>query len=458
MHDDTTSSNQTEQSQQSTPVTEKSALDQAGPECFHTYHEVSGDLLSKPNLLCDLLEAENLAPSVIFCNSPSDADFIEVILKKRGIPSRKLIGHVPPGKVSESLQSLREGKLCALVMTDVSAESLNGDCFKFVINYTVPTDPDTYLERIARACAKAKEASTVISLIGPLDISNFHYIKKLVGSEFKKIDAPAMGDLLKRRAEALLKTARQSSVSDERLAQIAAIILDDSELFDAQAKKDLLVYLLNLSVNANQNAGASREERSGRQDRDGRRSQSRDRRPSRNSRGRDGDRDSDYEDTRDDYERSDDRFGGQSRGGGENRGRSRSGAPQRPSVKELRYYLGHGQKDGFSQDELVAILNQVSSDTFKPDLLKRFTLRELYSFVDFPEEQAQTFFDALSSATRSNKEPLFICKATSIYPPRANDDESDSDEESPRSRSNVGFNDSEEDEGRRAGGGGFEDE
>lgn len=457
MHDDTNSSNQSEQSQAKTQNADDSAMDAGGPACIHTYHEVTGDLLAKPNLLCEILEAQNLPASVIFCNSPSDADFIDVILKKRSIPSRKLIGHVPPGKILESLSALREGKLCALIMTDVSAESLNGDCFKFVINYAVPADPDTYLERIARACAKAKETCTVISLIGPLDISNFHYIKKLVGSEFTKLDAPPPTDIIRRRTEGLLKTARQAALNDERLSQMAAIILEDNEAFDAQAKKDLLIYLLNNTVNAPSNSGASSSrEREDRSDRNGygRNSQSRDRRRGgRYSRDRDAEHDSGSEDAHDEGG-GDNRSSDSRRSFGSNRDRQRGDAPK-PSVKELRYYIGHGQKDGFNQEELVNLLKQVSGDDFKPDVLKRFTLRDLYSFADFPQDQAPALFEALSKVNRSNEQPLFICKATSIYPPRANEDEGE-DEGGAEARPSAGFNDREEEEtGSRAS---FDDE
>jgi superfamily II DNA/RNA helicase len=51
----------------------------------HIYFEVGTSLLAKPQALCDLVEYESGHSVIIFCNSPSDADFADVILKKRGV-------------------------------------------------------------------------------------------------------------------------------------------------------------------------------------------------------------------------------------------------------------------------------------------------------------------------------------------------------------------------------------
>ena len=74
----------------------------------HIYYEVGTSLLAKPQALCDLVELESGHSCVVFCNSPSDADFADVILKKRGLASLKLIGYVPQIKLSKAIQQLQK--------------------------------------------------------------------------------------------------------------------------------------------------------------------------------------------------------------------------------------------------------------------------------------------------------------------------------------------------------------
>ncbi|MFO0416833.1 MAG: helicase-related protein, partial [Pseudomonadota bacterium] len=81
----------------------------------HIYYEVGTSLLAKPQALCDLVEFEAGHTCVVFCNSPSDADFADVILKKRGVASLKLIGYVPQIKLSKAIQQLQKKEITALV-------------------------------------------------------------------------------------------------------------------------------------------------------------------------------------------------------------------------------------------------------------------------------------------------------------------------------------------------------
>jgi superfamily II DNA/RNA helicase len=100
-----------------------------------------------------------------------------VILKKRGIPSIKLVGYVPQIKLSKAIQQVQKGEISALVLTDVAARGVPLEEFDVVVNYSVPTDPEVYFHRYATETeCKTKK---VVSLVAALDLSNFHYLKKL---------------------------------------------------------------------------------------------------------------------------------------------------------------------------------------------------------------------------------------------------------------------------------------
>lgn len=377
----------------------------------HIYYDIAAELLAKPNALCDILETQGQTSAAIFCNSPSDADFVEVILKKRGIPARKLIGHISPMKVSSSMKQLKEGELVALVVTDVSARGMSLGDFDMVINYTIPSDPEVYIHRAGHP-QDGGSPKKVISFVSPLDISNFHYVKKFVDFPLNKGDLPAKEDVFKAKFEKLVRTAKQApSSSDERLTTMAQMVQKspDAQSIVAYLLHNSLDVLPNLSVSSSSSfeeedeEGDSRERRSYRDDRGGR---DRDRGRGRSRyRGRDeGDRDygydSDNRESSDEGQSSDEDY------------QPRQNRRESPPQRDTRIYIGHGSSHGFSEDQFAGLINQHCD--FAKDQMKRFTLRPFYGFVDFPEEVSGSVIESLKEASLPDGSRLVLIKATSV--------------------------------------------
>jgi ATP-dependent RNA helicase DeaD len=54
------------------------------PPIEHMFCEVAGDLLAKPHALCDIIETQRPRSAIIFCNTKSDTQLVEVLLRRRG--------------------------------------------------------------------------------------------------------------------------------------------------------------------------------------------------------------------------------------------------------------------------------------------------------------------------------------------------------------------------------------
>lgn len=231
----------------------------------HLYYEVGKELLSKPNALCDLLELEGLPPTIIYCNTPSDADFVDVMLRKRGVGSQKLIGYVPQPKLAKALEDFNNGQISVLVATDIGARGVDQSKVELVVSYSVPSDLELYSER---ACLKKSEGANgepvkapqnlrkVLSLIGPLDLSNFHYLKKVVSCEFHKGELPSPEQLFKGKFEGLKRSALTGAEERAKYKELASLILKDGE-------KEAIVELLlhnTLEVVPSLKAATSRSE------------------------------------------------------------------------------------------------------------------------------------------------------------------------------------------------------
>lgn len=197
----------------------------------HIYYEVGTSLLAKPQALCDLVEVEAGHTCLVFCNSPSDADFADVILKKRGVASLKLIGYVPQIKLSKAIQQLENREVSVLVITDVAAKGLPLGDFDVVINYSVPADPEVYFQRfIGEGDTKTKR---VLSLVSAMDITNFHFLKKLGKAEFVQAEPPSAGQIFAGKFKQLRDQAIERAESGEpALTEVIDQILSDDRSRD----------------------------------------------------------------------------------------------------------------------------------------------------------------------------------------------------------------------------------
>ncbi len=433
----------------------------------HIYYEVGTSLLAKPQALCDLVELETGHSCLVYCNSPSDADFADVILKKRGVSSLKLIGYVPQIKLSKAIQQLQKKEIQVLVLTDVAARGLPLEEFEIVINYSVPTDPEIYFHRYASE-SEALKTQKVVSLVAALDISNFHYLKKLGKLEFVQAALPTPESLFVKKFDAL----RAQSIEKGLIADPSLATLVDNVLGDANAR-DILALLLHNTLSVipslkaappareqgdeyegdgeefegedreddrrqGQGQGQGRDGRDGRGDRGGRGGRDRGGRDNRGSRGGDRGRRDFQQGNFEEHDEGQPRFSEEGddeqprRGRGRGRDRDfrdrdrRDGErsdegrePRQPRQprrqmavdKEARLYVGSGSQQGVSGEALandvITLAGVNASD------VHRVSVRGVYSFVDVPEAVADQVVEKLSEGDK-----YFVKRAVTLAIPR----------------------------------------
>ena len=384
----------------------------AASNVVHYYVEVGGDLLAKPSALCDLIESEAGKACLVFCNTPSDADFIEVLLKKRGVRVRKLIGHISQAKLSSSIEQIRNEEIQVLVVTDVAAQGLRLRDFELCIIHATHSDPEIYLERTGQTGDNEGGPAKVVSLVGPLDITHFHYIKKIVQITIEKLDLPDASKLAGARLERIRQDAlKRNAMNNEKIASLVPLILEDSN------RQEIVAYLLQNTLEVLPALSPAAEAKESFEEGKG---NSRYNRNDRGSRGSD---------------RSDrDERNGRGRRGSESRGRSQSRDEEDhdnsygnydqqkddrnfiPPKREIRLYIGHGTASGFGKEKFMEIL--ANNSNTPAEEVKRFSERPHYCFVDLSEEFAQSTIDSLSGISIDGGSPLFIKKAIQIPVPR----------------------------------------
>jgi len=104
----------------------------------------------KYTLLYNLAKVSAGKRMLVFTNMKSEAMALVKRLSANGIGCQLLTGDVPQNKRMSRLEAFRSGKNHILVATDVAGRGIHIDEISYVVNYTLPEDPEDYVHRIGR--------------------------------------------------------------------------------------------------------------------------------------------------------------------------------------------------------------------------------------------------------------------------------------------------------------------
>jgi len=104
----------------------------------------------KPDKLVEVLRAERPDQAIVFVRTKIRCDQLFRTLRDRGMNVRALHGDMSQGSRDGVMLAFKSGRVPILVATDVAARGLDISTVTHVVNYDVPTSPDTYVHRIGR--------------------------------------------------------------------------------------------------------------------------------------------------------------------------------------------------------------------------------------------------------------------------------------------------------------------
>jgi ATP-dependent RNA helicase RhlE len=104
----------------------------------------------KLDSLVDTLRDDPGARSLVFVRTKRGADRLVKRLKARGVEALAMHGDKSQSQRERALGRFDEGRIDALVATDVAARGIDVDGITHVINFDAPEDRDTYVHRVGR--------------------------------------------------------------------------------------------------------------------------------------------------------------------------------------------------------------------------------------------------------------------------------------------------------------------
>ncbi len=128
------------------------------------YWMVSG--MQKLEALTRILEAEPFDGMIIFARTKLGTEELATKLQARGFAATAINGDMQQTQRERTIEQLKNGKIDILVATDVAARGLDVERISHVINYDVPSDPESYTHRIGRT-GRAGRSGEAILFITP---------------------------------------------------------------------------------------------------------------------------------------------------------------------------------------------------------------------------------------------------------------------------------------------------
>ena len=134
---------------------------------------------SKKDLLIHILKDRDLDQVLLFSRTKHGADKIARNLVKSKVRAVAIHGDKAQNQRQKALAKFKEGDVRVLVATDIAARGIDIDNLKYVINYDIPNESETYVHRIGRS-GRAGEEGTAISICEPEENLYIRDIEKLI--------------------------------------------------------------------------------------------------------------------------------------------------------------------------------------------------------------------------------------------------------------------------------------
>lgn len=148
----------------------------------HVVHMVSTK--HKLDLLLKLLEQADSNPILIFVRTKQGVDYLVKQLLHSEILVSAIHGDKNQQQRTQALSDFKEGKIKALVATDIAARGLDIENLNCVINFELPISPEDYIHRIGRT-GRAGCKGNAISLVSFAEKELLINIEKLLGTKLE---------------------------------------------------------------------------------------------------------------------------------------------------------------------------------------------------------------------------------------------------------------------------------
>ncbi|WP_432509195.1 DEAD/DEAH box helicase [Kineococcus auxinigenes] len=161
-----------------------------------------------------VLDVEAPGAAIVFCRTREQVDTVTESLNGRGYRAEALHGGMSQDQREKVMGRLRAETADLLVATDVAARGLDVEHLTHVVNYDVPSAPESYVHRIGRV-GRAGREGVAITLADSREHRMLKTIERVTGQRIAVESLPTVADLHARRLELTRAALRESLLTDD---------------------------------------------------------------------------------------------------------------------------------------------------------------------------------------------------------------------------------------------------
>ena len=161
-----------------------------------------------------ILDVESPTAAIVFCRTRGEVDQLTVTMNGRGYRAEALHGGMDQHQRDRVMARLRDGTAELLIATDVAARGLDIDSLTHVVNYDVPSAPESYVHRIGRV-GRAGREGVAITLAEPREQRLLGNIERLTKQQISLESVPTVADLKAQRLAQTIESIREALTADD---------------------------------------------------------------------------------------------------------------------------------------------------------------------------------------------------------------------------------------------------
>jgi len=156
-----------------------------------------------------ILDIEAPEAAIVFCRTRGEVDQLTETLNGRGYRAEALHGGMDQEQRDRVMGRVRAGTADLLIATDVAARGLDIEHLTHVVNYDVPSAPESYVHRIGRV-GRAGREGIAITLAEPREQRMLHNIERLTRQKITFAKVPSVEALRARQMELTIENIREA--------------------------------------------------------------------------------------------------------------------------------------------------------------------------------------------------------------------------------------------------------
>jgi ATP-dependent RNA helicase DeaD len=184
----------------------------------------------KPAALGRILDVESPTAALVFCRTRAEVESLAESLNGRGYRAEALHGGMDQHQRDRVMNRLRSGAADLIVATDVAARGLDVEQLTHVVNYDVPSAPESYVHRIGRVGRGGREG-VAVTLAEPREHRMLKTIERVTRSKIVVEKVPTVADLHARRLEATRAALEEVLLAGD-LDHVGVVVESLTDQFD----------------------------------------------------------------------------------------------------------------------------------------------------------------------------------------------------------------------------------